>query len=138
MSNFKLNIYTPNGVVVKDLACDELLIPTQNGEINVLKDHTHIITELGSGKLTAKMSAGSERHFAVHEGLAKVLGTEVTILSTTSEKAEEIDLERAKSARSKAESRLKNMEALTDEDYLEFQAKLERANVRIKLAELNK
>lgn len=137
MSNFKLNIYTPNGVVVKDLACDELLVPTQGGEINVLKDHTHVITELGSGLLTAKSSSG-DRHFAVHAGLAKVLGTDVTILSSTSEKAEEIDLERAKSAKAKAESRLKDMEALTDVDYLKFQAKLDRANVRIKLADLNK
>ena len=137
MSNFKLNIYTPNGVVVKDLACDELFIPTQNGEINVLKDHTHLITELGSGVLLAKGTSG-DRHFAVHAGLAKILGTEVTILSSTSEKAEAIDVERAKAAKAKAESRLQNMEALTDVDYLKFQAKLTRANVRIKLAELNK
>lgn len=137
MSNFQLNIYTPNGVVVKGLACDELLIPTQTGEINVLKDHTHLITELGTGMLTAKTTSG-DRHFAVHSGLAKVLGTEVTILSSTSEKAEEIDIERAKAARSKAESRLKDIEALTDVDHLKFQAKLERANVRIKLAEMNK
>ncbi len=71
-------------------------------------------------------------------GLAKVLGDEVTILSSTSEKAEEIDVERAKSAKAKAESRLKKTETLTDADFLKFQAKLERANVRLKLADLNK
>ncbi len=49
MSNFKLNIFTPNGVVVKELACDELIIPTKTGEINVLKDHTHLISELSTG-----------------------------------------------------------------------------------------
>lgn len=136
MSNFKLNIYTPNGVVVKDLACDELFVPTQCGEINVLKDHTHLITELGTGTLTAKDASG-DRHFSVHSGLAKILGEEVVILSTTSEKAEDIDIERAKAAKAKAESRLKNMEALTDVDHLKFQAKLDRANVRIKLAEMN-
>lgn len=137
MSNFKLNIFTPNGVVVKELACDELIIPTKTGEINVLKDHTHLISELSTGMLVAKSSSGN-RHFSVTSGLAKVLGEEVTILSSTSEKAEEIDVERAKSAKSKAESRLKNMEALTDSDFLKFQAKLERANVRLKLADLNK
>lgn len=137
MSNFKLNIFTPNGVVVKELACDELLVPTQTGEINVLKDHTHLISELGTGVVVAKAASGN-RHFSVTAGLAKILGQEVTILSSTSEKAEEIDVERAKSAKAKAESRLKEVEKLTNTDFIKFQRKLERANIRIKLAELNK
>ncbi|MCO4752932.1 MAG: ATP synthase F1 subunit epsilon [Bacteriovoracaceae bacterium] len=137
MSNYKLDIFTPSGVVVHQLACDELYVPTKMGEMNVLKDHTHLITELDSGMLTAKSSSG-DRHFAVHSGLCKILGSQVTILSSTSEKAEEIDIERAKAAKAKAESRLKDSDALTDVDYIKFQQKLNRANVRLKLADLNK
>ena len=62
----------------------------------------------------------------------------MTILSSTSEKAEEIDVERAKAAKAKAESRLKDVDSLTDVDYIKFRNKLDRANVRLKLAELNK
>ncbi|MEX0799234.1 MAG: ATP synthase F1 subunit epsilon [Bacteriovoracaceae bacterium] len=137
MSSFKLNIFTPNGVVLKQMDCDELTIPTQTGEINVLKDHTHLLTELGTGTLSAKTGAGT-RHFAVHQGLCKILGSQVTILSPTSEKAEEIDVERAKAAKAKAESRLRNVDALTDVDYIKFKHKLDRANVRLKLADFNK
>ncbi|MBC75736.1 MAG: ATP synthase F1 subunit epsilon [Halobacteriovoraceae bacterium] len=137
MNNYNVDIFTPNGVVVHNLAADELFVPTKAGEINVLKDHTHLITELSSGMLTAKSSSG-DRHFAVHAGLCKILGNKVTILSSTSEKAEEIDVERAKAAKAKAESRLKDVDSLTDVDYIKFRNKLDRANVRLKLAELNK
>lgn len=137
MSNYNVDIFTPNGVVVHNLGADELYVPTKAGEINVLKDHTHLITELSSGMLTAKSSSG-DRHFAVHSGLCKILGNKVTILSSTSEKAEEIDVERAKAAKAKAESRLNDFDSLTDVDYIKFKRKLDRANVRLKLAELNK
>lgn len=138
MSYFNLDVFTPNGVLVHQLACDELIIPTKAGEINVLPDHTHLISELTSGILIAKSKSGTSRHFAVHAGLCKVLGTKVTVLSSTSEKAEDIDLERAKSARAKAESRLQSMDALSDVEYIKFRRKLDRANVRIKMADLYK
>jgi F-type H+-transporting ATPase subunit epsilon len=137
MSDFKLNIYTPNGVVINGLECSELTIPTTTGEINVLKDHTHVLTELDTGILLAKTAMG-DRHFSMTSGLAKVLGQEITILSTTSEKAEDIDIERAKSAKAKAESRLSEIDKLSSIEQIKFKRKLDRANIRIKLRELNK
>lgn len=137
MSNFKLNIFTPNGVVIKGMECEELNIPTTTGEINVLKDHTHVLSEVDTGILTAKTSMGT-RNFLMTSGLVKVLGEEITVLSTTSEKAEDIDIERAKSAKAKAESRLSNLDNLSSMDQIKFKRKLERANMRIKLRELHK
>lgn len=134
MSNFLLNIYTPNGVVIKDLKCSELAIPTVRGEINVLPGHTHILTEIDTGIMSVKTES-NEKHFSMTAGLCKVLGDKITILSTTSEKAEEIDLERARAAKLKAEARLKSNEPLTDVDMIKFQRKLQRANTRLRLAE---
>lgn len=135
MSNFNLNIYTPNGSVIKGLNCNELLIPTMNGEINVLEGHTHVIAELEHGVLTAKTDMGN-RHFTMTAGLCKVLGDEVTILSTTSEDIEKIDIERAQAAKKKAESRLENADALTDVHRIKFERKLKRAQLRIDAANL--
>tara|TARA_B100001971_G_scaffold213155_1_gene245634 strand:+ start:231845 stop:232261 length:417 start_codon:yes stop_codon:yes gene_type:complete len=137
MSNFKLNIFTPNGVVIKGMECNELFIPTTSGEINVLKDHTHVLSEVSTGILTAKTGMG-DRHFSMTSGLVKVLGEEITVLSTTSEKAEDIDIERAKSAKAKAQSRLSEIDKLTSIDQIKFKRKLERADIRIKLKELHK
>lgn len=132
---FKLNLYTPKGVVVRDLECSEIVVPTVRGEITILENHTHILTELSTGVLTAKTSMGT-RHFSVTAGLCRVMRETVNVLSFTSEKPEEVDVERAKSARAKAASRLSGEQSLTDMELLKFHRKLERAEMRIRLANL--
>lgn len=134
MSNFNLNIYTPQGIVVEGTSCDELLVPTTSGMINVLKGHTHVITELDTGILEARLSSGQSRHFTIAGGLCKVLGDGVTILAKTSEAPEAIDIERAKAAKAKAESRLE--EAASTVAAIKFRRKLDRAKNRIRLANL--
>jgi F-type H+-transporting ATPase subunit epsilon len=132
MSNFKLNIFTPNGVILKGLACDSFTIPTINGEINVLPGHINLISELATGILTAKVGSG-ERKFSVTAGLLKVIEKEVNVLSTTSETADQIDIARARTAKAKAESRLKGDSSLTDVEIIKFRRKLERAKMRLTL-----
>lgn len=135
MASFKLNLFTPRGVVIKDLECNDIVIPTVRGEINVLPEHTHILTELGTGVLTVKTPMGA-RHFSVTAGLCRVLKDTVTILSFTSEKAEDINIERAKAAKAKANDRLSGKEAISDVDLIKFRRKLERAELRIRMANL--
>jgi F0F1-type ATP synthase epsilon subunit len=72
----------------------------------------------------------------VTAGLCRVLKDTVTILSFTSERAEEIDLERSRNAKIKATDRLSGKENLTDVDLIKFRRKLERAELRIRLANL--
>jgi F-type H+-transporting ATPase subunit epsilon len=132
MSNFNLNIFTPNGVILKGLKCESFIIPTLNGEINVLPKHMNLISELATGILVAKTSSG-DRKFSITAGLLKVVEKEVNVLSTTSEKAEDIDIARAQSAQKKAQSRLKGDSSLTDVDIIKFRRKLERAKMRVKL-----
>lgn len=135
MAAFKLNLNTPKGVVVKDLECNEIIIPTVRGEIDILPDHTHILTELSTGVLTAKTPMGV-RHFSVTAGLCRVLKDTVTILSFTSEKAEDIDMDRAKASKAKAIDRLSGKESLNDLDLIKFRRKLDRAEMRIRAANL--
>lgn len=134
-ASFKLNLFTPKGVVIKDLECYDIVIPTVRGEINILPEHTHILTELSTGLMTAKTAMGT-RHFTVTAGLCRVLKDTVTILSFTSERVEDIDVERAKSAKAKATDRLSGKESLSDVDILKFRRKLERAELRVRLANL--
>lgn len=134
-ASFKLNLYTPKGVVIKDLECNDITIPTVRGQINVLPEHTHILTELSTGILVAKTGMGT-RHFSVTAGLCRVLKDTITILSFTSEKAEDVDIERAKSAKAKAIDRLSGKESLSDVDLIKFRRKLERAELRLRLANL--
>jgi F-type H+-transporting ATPase subunit epsilon len=135
MAAFKLNLYTPKGVVIKDLECDDLVIPTVRGQINILPEHTHILTELSTGVMTVKTSMGT-RYFTVTAGLCRVLKDTVTILAFTSEKAEDVDVERAKSAKAKAMDRLSGKEVISDVDLIKFRRKLERAELRLRAANL--
>ncbi len=136
MAAFKLNLFTPKGSVIKALECADITVPTVRGEINILPDHTHILTELGTGILTCKTTDGSLRHFSVTAGLCRVMNDTVTVLSFTSEKAQDIDLERAKAAKAKAASRLAGESNLSDVDLIKFRRKLERAEMRLRLANL--
>jgi F-type H+-transporting ATPase subunit epsilon len=135
MAGFKLNLYTPKGTIIAGLACDDIVVPTCRGEINLLPNHTHILTELGTGILTAKTSNGI-RHFSVTAGLCRVMNETVSIISFTSEKSDEVDIERAKTAKAKAEARLSGKDNITDVELIKFRRKLERAEMRIRLANL--
>lgn len=128
-----LSIYTPNGVILNSLNCDDLKIPTSLGQINVLPGHTHLVSQLDTGVLEAKTDMGV-RKFSITAGLCKVLADKVMILSTTSEKAEDIDMDRARSAKAKAESRLASKEHMNDVEMIKYRRKLRRADLRLKLA----
>jgi F-type H+-transporting ATPase subunit epsilon len=84
---------------------DEVEIPGSDGYFGVLPGHTHLLAVLGAGELWYRQ--GQEKHyFVIVFGFAEVLPDRVTILATTAEKADEIDLERAQAAKKRAEERL--------------------------------
>ncbi|MFZ4712892.1 MAG: ATP synthase F1 subunit epsilon [Bacteriovoracaceae bacterium] len=135
MSYFKVDILTPAGVVDKNIDATSVVISTVRGEIAILPEHTHLITELAPGIMTVKTDKG-DRHFFLTTGIAKILKSKVTILAHTSEKAETIDKERAQRALVRAKEKLSGKEHLMDLDQVKYRRKLERAEYRIKAAML--
>lgn len=69
----------------------------------------------------------------MHAGFAEILGDKVTLLAELAEWPEEIDLERAKAARERAEERIHNRNDNLDLKRAEFA--LHKALIRINLAE---
>jgi len=101
---FQLEIVTPEKKVV-ETAAEEIQIPGKNGYLGVLPGHAPLITELAVGEI--KFHAGSEeQRLAVAWGFAEVLPDKVTILAETAERPSEIDVERARKAKTRAEERL--------------------------------
>lgn len=135
MKQFRLSLLTPKGTIVNNLECIEAKIPTSRGEIDVLPEHTHLLTQLAPGILTVINSMGT-RHFSVTAGICRVLKDKITLTSFASEESKQIDVERAKSAKSKALSRLSGKDSLSDIELIKFRRKLERAELRIRLANL--
>ena len=71
---------------------------------------------------------------AVNRGFSEVTPEKVTVLADSAEPAEEIDIERARSAKARAEERLKTLDKGDPAYPREIEA-LERAKVRIRVAE---
>jgi F-type H+-transporting ATPase subunit epsilon len=101
---FQLEIVTPEKKVV-DQTVKEVQIPGRNGYLGVLAGHAPLITELAVGEIKYRSGAEEER-LAVAWGFAEVLPEKVTILAETAERPEEIDVDRARKAKERAEKRL--------------------------------
>lgn len=135
MNYFTVDVLTPYAIVGKDIPCESLLIPTVRGQINVLPEHTHFITELDNGHLTVFGGADDPtRSFNITGGICKVLNKKVTILTTAGEEDQDIDAERAREALENALEHLKKGE-LSGDEFEKYTRKVERARLRIQLAE---
>ena len=130
---FSVDVLTPHKVMARDISVESLLVPTTRGEINILPEHTHLISKLDTGVLRCLNGAHALR-FMVTTGVVKVLQSKVTILAQVAERAEEIDLQRAEKALEQARHKINGDEALNDEQLLKFRRKLMRALVRTELA----
>jgi F-type H+-transporting ATPase subunit epsilon len=134
MSHFRVDILSPSSVIAKGVEADSIFVPSVVGQLNILKDHTHIVTELSPGVVSLVTVGGKKREFFVTKGVLKVLNNEVTLLVGVGEDAGKIDLNRAKLAEEKATEKLKNTSQLNNDEILKYQRKLERARTRLAIA----
>ena len=111
---FQLEIVTPEKKVVETQA-EEVQIPGKNGYLGILPGHAPLITELAVGEITYR-EAGGEQHLAAAWGFAEVLPDKVTILAETAERPSEIDVERARKSKERAEERLTSGKTEVDVD----------------------
>jgi F-type H+-transporting ATPase subunit epsilon len=128
----KLEVVTPDRLVLSEDV--EIVVATgTEGEFGVLHQHIPFLTTLQEGELRYRQG-GNLQHMAVSGGFAEVTPEKVTILAEAAELAREIDIDRAKRARERAEKRL--AEAKREEfDHARTEAALRRAMVRLKVAE---
>lgn len=110
----KLEIVTPQRLLLTTEA-DYVTIPGIVGELGILPGHLPVLTEVKSGSLSY-IHQGNTVKIAVHHGYAEVLEDKVTLLVKMAENAEEIDVDRAKTAQQKAESNLVTVGKASDAD----------------------
>jgi F-type H+-transporting ATPase subunit epsilon len=127
---FELEVTTPERELVKDQV-EEAQIPGKNGYFGVLPGHAPLLTELGTGFMYYTIG-GKRRYLSVAGGFAEVLSDRVRILANASERAEEIDVERARKALEKAQRELMNPALGVDpaaalDEIAKAQARLETA-----------
>ena len=132
----KLIVRSPEGVVYETEDADEILLPGHAGELGVLPDHAALMTPLRIGIVTVRRESG-EKLLALSGGFADVSPESVTILADSAELAEEINVERARKAKERAEQRLRKAQAdaAGDVDHDRAAVALRRAVNRLQAAE---
>ena len=132
MTPFSLKIVTPDGVCFDGVA-EELIVRTTTGDMGILAGHTNCVAPLGMGRATV-LTEGKKRYAACIGGMVSVVNGIVSLVPTTFEWAEDIDVLRAEDSHQRAQEVLRN-QASTDADIRLAKARLRRALVRKSVAE---
>jgi F-type H+-transporting ATPase subunit epsilon len=127
-----LEIVTPDRKVLS-VRAKEVVVPGIDGYFGVLPGHAPFLTRLGIGALSYKDDQGTHV-LAAADGIVEVLGDRVTVLALLCEAATEIDIERAREAKRRAEAAMKEVAKLSDQDMLMIEASLKRALTRLQVA----
>ena len=131
MTPFRLKIVTPDGLIY-DGQAEELLVRTTGGDVAILARHMNYVAPLGMGRAVV-VSGDTRRTAACIGGMLSVCDGEVTLVPTTFEWADKIDLERAEAAYNRADKVLHDENA-SQMDLKLAEAKLHRALVRKSVA----
>lgn len=126
-NSFLLRIITPERLFYENQV-DMVEFNTTEGEIGVLPGHVPLTVIVKPGILDITEPEG-DKVAALHAGFAEILPERVTILAEIIEWPEEIDEERARAARERAEERLRSKTAETD--LARAETALQRAVARI-------
>ncbi len=128
MATYQLKIVTPNGISF-DGEAERLIVRTTEGDVCIMARHINYTAALGMGLATV-VANGETKHAACIGGMLNVSEGKTTLVASTFEWAEEIDLERAKSSAARAEAILANRGKLTEQEIAMAEARLKRALVR--------
>ena len=133
MNSFPLKIVTPDGLKF-DGQAQELIVRTTTGDLGILAGHTNCVAPLGMGQAII-VTEEKKRYGACIGGMVSVVDGQVSLVPTTFEWAEEIDVQRAVRAEERAKAVLENKQS-SDRDIRLAQAKLKRALIRKSVSQL--
>ena len=121
MRTFQLQIGTPDGLLFKG-EVERVVCRSITGDLAVLAGHCNFCTALGMGEAHIVLEDGTRREAACIGGMLSMMDGECSLLATTWEWKEDIDVPRAEEA---------NKGGLSDREYKIAEAKLHRALVRL-------
>jgi F-type H+-transporting ATPase subunit epsilon len=110
-----------------------VIAPGQEGVFEILAHHAPFVFALKPGPLRMRLLDGQEQYVAVGSGFLVVQKERTTVLTRSAERPEEIDVERARRAKERAEQRLQQKSAAFE--IARAEASLQRALARLKVAD---
>lgn len=132
MNTIAVEIVTPERVVYRG---DARIVVARGieGDLGVLPNHIPMVTPLKIAPVLVKKHEGADDTIAVSGGMMEVRKDKITILAESAELADEIDVNRAQSAKERAERRLAE-KGRDDVDVKRAEMSLQRAMNRLNIA----
>lgn len=128
-STFHLEIATPDRKFFSDTV-EMVVVYTPQGELGILPGHEPLLVGVASGPIQIKKD-GAWQEAALTLGFMEITQEKTVILCDTAEWPDEIDANRAKAAKERAEEKL--VRQLSKLEYIRTQAALHRAITRLKV-----
>jgi F-type H+-transporting ATPase subunit epsilon len=126
-----LEVVTPDRLVLSTTA-DVVVCPGVEGQFGVLAGHIPFLSALEIGEMYYR-DGGKTEYLCVSGGFAEVTGSKVTIVAESAERSCDIDMERARRAKERAEKRIAAGKT-ADVDWTRAEAALRRSLIRAKVA----
>ena len=112
---FSVEIISPDKLIFKTDAL-EVVVPSYEGEIGILKDHIPLITFLRPGII--KILDDTERKFFVEEGIVEFVDNNLLILTSTVKKLSDLDKSTIENLVNESQEKLEKNEITDKEKYL--------------------
>lgn len=128
---FNLDVVTLKRTIFSG-AVETVTAPGSLGYFGILRGHTPFVSSLQPGILTFVPSRGEKTTMAISGGFLSTDGTQVIVLADAAESPDEIDSDRARASRDRAQKRL--AESPQDLDRDRAKKSLARASARLKAA----
>ncbi|PJW19923.1 F0F1 ATP synthase subunit epsilon [Geobacillus thermodenitrificans] len=130
MKTIRVSVVTPDGPVYEG-DVEMVSVKAKSGELGILPGHIPLVAPLEISAACLKKD-GKTSYVAVSGGFLEVRPDKVTILAQAAERAEDIDVLRAKAAKERAERRLQSQQ--DDIDFKRAELALKRAMNRLNVA----
>lgn len=137
MAQIHLEVVTPAGPVVSD-DVDIVTAPGVGGDFGVLANHAPFLSTIKTGTLSYTKDKQT-KYLMVSGGFSEVSNNKITFLVESAEYGQDIDVDRAMQAKDRAEKRLAQAQAQSENfNRTRAEAALKRALARVRTAEMTR
>lgn len=134
MVQLHLKIVTPEKSIYDD-SVDMVTLPSSEGELGILPHHTNLMARLSPGELRIR-KGNQVSVMAIGDGFIQVSDNTLSIMTDLAAHAEDIDEKAVEEAKKRAQIALE--EKLSDEEYAETLATLEKSLAQLKVRRRHK
>ena len=115
---YKIEIVSPEKVIFSDKSVQEVILPSYEGEMGILKDHISIVSFLRPGIVKILKSSEDVNSFFLQDGIIEFYNNNLTILSSKIINIKNLNKEKIDQLITETEKILKDEKLNDDNRYL--------------------